>query len=443
MKKRISFRRLASLVFLLSAFDCSSYLSAGVYQEDLSVGISESVNGSDNVYISYEGGILAPTSGDALSVSGDGGSSGSIFIGYGQDSSIFPLVGTIQSSSKGINVNSSGSGDIFVQNNSTIVTSSNAVSLLGNNDILLNNSGNLTSSTATAVYSDVFGNGNISIINNADVTSASGDGMSLITAGGNISVTNSQNITGTNEGIYASSTHGNIIINNSGTIRAGGGYALFLSTGVDGSVDVTNTGHIEGASSSSGIYVASSVVGGRIVNTGSINVNEAVNIEGSNVRLELGQGSTITGRIFIAGSHGNVISTGAISHSIDGAVFMSNSGLEIVLKSQQEYGSIHTTQYTDINGATLVLDTTNALVAVGDFFTIMQSDSAISGVFSGLTDGSIITTGDNDEYEFKIHYSSNQVSLEALTAIPEPSTYALGSAGMLGLLGLIRRRSRK
>jgi len=108
------------------------------------------------------------------------------------------------------------------------------------------------------------------------------------------------------------------------------------------------------------------------------------------------------------------------------------------------YDQLNVTGSVNLGGGALSLSSTGYTAVNGDLLFILSNDStdAITGTFSGLAQGSIVTVGGHD---FEISYTGDITSNSfagagndiALMAVPEPAPAVLGS---VGLLLLLRRR---
>ncbi len=140
---------------------------------------------------------------------------------------------------------------------------------------------------------------------------------------------------------------------------------------------------------------------------------------------------------------GRVEVTGGVftlkSDNTSGVQLASSTVLSLVISDKDNYASLDLNgQKLDLSGATLEIVADGYVPSTdnSDFFTIITS-------VAGLPNGQF-AQGDSifiNGAEFEILYNNGSVSLQQISSIPEPSTYALfGGAGLLGLLVLRRRQ---
>lgn len=427
------------------------------YVGDIDATIEHFVSGSDNLIIDYDGGILNPVSGDGISaLANDSLATGNIYIGYSDPVTPEPIMGTIISSGKGINVyaHTDGGSDtnqniIFIANAAQITTTDTSIyGMTSGGDITLSNSasGTLTSANGDAIYLSTVSAGSIVVTNAGSISSPNSMGMNLTTANGGIAVRNTNSIASQSNAIYmTSSGNGTLSIFNTGSITTTGTgtYAIFAST--SGAIDIINTGHLIGNGSSSyGIYVSSNVTGGLIRNAAIIDFAQAIYVGGSNIEIILAAGSHLNGDLYIYGS-GNILSVGYDKQEITGQIFI-NSGntYRMSIIDSSIFGAIESDSYISISGAELLINVTYASVHESDVFVILETEGTIGGTFINAQNNDIITLGDNDEYQFQINYEAERVYLTSLTTviIPEPSSYGLFFCTFLfGLIFLRRHKN--
>jgi fibronectin-binding autotransporter adhesin len=232
-------------------------------------------------------------------------------------------------------------------------------------------------------------------------------------------------------------TQGNAIVNSSG---AGGGAVGLKKLGTGTLVlDKTNTYTGATTVSAGGLLVNGSITSAVTVNAGTFGGGGSST---GNITVGTGAGA---GAIFAPGNNavGSFTTTGSVSLLSDATYaleFDSSTGnFDKIVASGLTLASGEThLAIADIAG-------TSAALTVGNTYTIFDGTStSISGTFFGLADNSTITVGLNT---FTINYNagldSRDIVLTVVTAIPEPSTYALlGAVGCLGCAAL-RRQGRR
>lgn len=250
------------------------------------------------------------------------------------------------------------------------------------------------------------------------------------------SFTNTGGISGTQKSTVDIQGGSLFVMNNSGNLGLLFSLESSATLNVDAAaVDITNTGFIHASGQGGAVFLSSSVGGGTLRNSSKIySDKDAVNVAGGGVRVELLAGSDIRGNVTLAANAGNSLFAGAALEAdriqIAGAVSAANSGVVIQITSADKYGFLNASGEIDISGSTLDFDFFEESLAVGDVFTVLNSDESITGNFANYSDGDKFWAGDGGKYNFQIHIGSNQVVLELIGLVPEPSAWAavLGAA---------------
>ncbi|MEI6322041.1 MAG: PEP-CTERM sorting domain-containing protein [bacterium] len=342
------------------------------------------------------------------------------------------------------------------------------------------NSG-LIEGTNTAGYSNTLGRG-ISFLGNDTTNNPTGREQIY----GNCVVTNQAGgiIRGGNDSAIVvdgpANTNGyTVSINNQagGTIQGGSSSNAAIAVGSN-SATIINSGTIDGSSSGKAISFqggtnlvqitgGSAVVRGDII--GSVGGSNSLTIAAgtgnsfsfsnsvsnfSSIQLQSGTTTLLgsnsfggavsvsNGAILAAGSGG----AGSLSFS-QGLTLVSGSILQFALGGTNSFTSIHMTGGSTLTyGGTLQFNLSSYNFVTGDTFTLFDlSGGTYTGDFSSIMDGGISFTksagiwsaNDGNNHSLVFNGSTGQLSV---SAVPEPSTYALFGLGALSLLIAARRK---
>jgi autotransporter-associated beta strand protein len=284
----------------------------------------------------------------------------------------------------------------------------------------------------TAVNAGTLALGNVNAIQNSTLdTGTSGTQAVTFTVAG----TNTYNLGGL-QGADDLAIGGNTIsvgANNTSTSFSGaiGGTDGALTKVGSGTLTLSTTNTYTGATT---VSAGTLVVEGSI-STSTTTVQTGATLGGSGT---VGGLTVNSGAFHTPGSSPGIQNTGNYSNA--GTLAIEINGATV----GTGYDQVNTTGTVSLSG---LLDITMGYTPANNaLFFILANDGvdAISGTFTGLTDGSTYTLGGQ---EFVISYfgdsvgqtftGGNDVVLKAVTVIPEPRAALLGSLGMLMLL---RRR---
>ena len=240
-------------------------------------------------------------------------------------------------------------------------------------------------------------------------------------------------ITGTLSASSVITNHGNVIFNRSDTITQGTHFGTAAMTGT-GSVTQSGSGTtvFNAANTYTGITTIS---GGKLVVNGSITDSAHTTVKSG---ATLGGSGTVGALTIEAGGNiapGNspgILKTGNYNQA--GTLNLELGGTAV----GSTYDQVNVTGSVTLSGNFAF--TFGYIPADGDMFFIINNDleDAISGVFAGRAQGNEFT---QNGYIWRVSYvgdfasnsesGGNDVSLNAVSAIPEPGTYALlAIAGM-------------
>lgn len=214
------------------------------------------------------------------------------------------------------------------------------------------------------------------------------------------------------------------------------------------SVDVTLAeGSMLGGVTGEILRVGSIATYGIVRNAGLIQTGAgqtAVNILGSNIRLELLEGGRITGNVVLAGNVGNSLFAGAGSDRVNGGVVAAGCDVVLEILSGDSYGSLSASGNIDIGGSNLILDMSAADLDVGDSLTLVSAGAGITGSFVGLSDGDVLTLSNSSGviYELLISVGSSGISAKVTSVVPEPSHIAALLGAIALALSVRRKRNR-
>ena len=201
---------------------------------------------------------------------------------------------------------------------------------------------------------------------------------------------------------------GHLFVNN--TTGSGTGF---------GSVVVNNSGTVPGGT----VLGGNGTIGFNVMNSGAVTVNTGATLapgptgDGSTGILHTGNLTLALGSTFSVDLEGPVAGTDYDQVFVFGAVSIMNANLALNLVSG---------------------------LSVGDNLFIVESTGAVTGTFAGLADG---TTFTQDGVTFKIDYYPSgalggnvELTVDRVTAVPEPSTWVGGVLGFVALAYWQRRR---
>jgi autotransporter-associated beta strand protein len=327
-------------------------------------------------------------------------------------------------------------GRVVSANGATVDNGGNLLSVSNNGSV--NFSGNLTGSGGLTMTQAATSSTNIT--GNSTYTGTTTINGGFFTLGANGSISGSTQITGSSSGTFRLNQNNDSTLNN--TITG----AIALQKLGTGTTTLTGTNNYTGSTTIS--------AGTLLVNT--TNTGSEMRVNGGT----LGGGDTVGTVLFnYFNSGGGTLAPGATAGATGilntGNINLGHSGGTLpdgsVTLAMQLNGLMAGTGYDQVNTVgTVTLDDTITTLSltlgftptVGDAFTIINNDGtdAITGSFIGLAEGATFTV---DTTQFEISYlggTGNDVVLT--TVIPEPSSFALLTLGLLGLLVVQRVVSR-
>lgn len=280
----------------------------------------------------------------------------------------------------------------------------------------------------------------------------SGD-YAIISEGDTVTIDNTINLTGTGTGFRA--YRGDL--NLTGTINlSSGGYLLFQSE--SGRV-LTSTGQIAAGGSSGLVFNGSgtTVISGSHTYTGGTSIfNGTVVINGNIASSSLTKlnGGTLAGSGTFgttsigdgSGSAGTAIlapgTVGTIGTMTTAGLDLNNSDAAFKFdldSASQTWDRIDVTGGLTLGAGVAQLigsDLGTTVLADGTVITLITTTTGISGTFAGLDEGSLLNIGNN---QFRLSYGMSVANDLTLTVVPEPQTWLLMAAGLIGLVSRRRR----
>jgi hypothetical protein len=253
-----------------------------------------------------------------------------------------------------------------------------------------------------------------------------------------------------------------LTLTNSGTIEANRSNPLTVD--LANATPFTNQGTLRAASGSQLIFADS------IINAATVSVQSGGTFTGQGTFTQTGGSTSLNGGTFTATSssfqsggilqgsgtingavtNGGIIAPGSSGTSSGNGLFSFSQTLTLTSTSllQMDLGGVG--NYDQIQAPSVVLNGSLAVSLINGFqatiqssdtFTLLSTTTSLSGTFSGIANGTRLTTADGFG-SFQVNYLSNGVSLSQFVPVPEPSTCALLGLGSLALFLVHRRRSR-
>ncbi|MDR2981254.1 MAG: hypothetical protein LBV12_03300 [Puniceicoccales bacterium] len=318
-----------------------------------------------------------------------------------------------------------------------------------------NYSGNLVVNSASSINKTNSGatitfliSGNISGTGNLSINS--GDGAPIVISGNNSGYSGNWTI-GSGHALHVG---GSAVIDKANSVASATGNLGSGSVANNGELVinrtgtlVTNnlisgTGTLENRSGNTTLSANNTYTGATAVNGGQLFINGDQTAAVGSVTVastaSLGGTGTIGGLATINGNliAGNGTTSGTLT--LKGGVQLQSTAVLTLLLDTSGTSTINLADSAlTINGATLDLNIdTNLHIAENSQYNLILGASSRTGEFSNVANGATVSF---DGHQFTAAYSTSGLTL---TAIPEPSTYALAaSAALLGIIILRRRKT--
>jgi len=271
--------------------------------------------------------------------------------------------------------------------------------------------GGTITSTGNATFNQSGGNVNIGVPEN-NLVASSNSNAGLAIGAGNATTTSSHTSTYNLSG---------------GTLRVfgaitGSGNASFSS----GTSNFNWTGGTLTASTYNGTNLLSNGTNNTLIQNGASTVMAPGDFY---------EGTQFTGRTAITGNY--TINSGTVSFGLGGTT----AATSFHTNSTGFFDNI-TVSGATVLGGSLAISLLNGFVPTElNSFIVLDGVGLTSGAFTNVAFGDRLSTL-GGEGTFLVSQIGNDVMLSQFVVIPEPSTYALGIIGLLGVLALVRQRRR-
>jgi hypothetical protein len=406
--------------------------SQGSGNQNVNFGLTAYTNGTGDIHINYTGGSIETWGhyGRGFDIRKQGDASGDIVL----------------ESSAPITTHGNSAHGIFLGDNSHTQGSGGYTD--GEVNVVLAQNGDITTagSSSSAIYTNASSNATTASIRLGYKEDGEGGGYIETPLTGDYRTTGA-----TSPGIYATGANkASIHIRNAADITTTNTNSHGLYIGNATLLDIVNTGDITTANAtSSALYVDNnnaSMTGGIIRNSGKLENTatggKAVDLLARNTRLELLEGSELTGNVSIRGTGTNTLAIGVTRQTINGALTSDVAGntLEIGF-DETTFGQLTAGTVTLTNFALGFADLTGGGDAwTADYILLIEATNLVSGTFIGLADGAALTVGGAD---YTINYTGTTVYLAvAVSAVPEPATCAVLAGLAILACAALRRRNR-